>query len=137
MRKNLIIALLVGAVLPGSAFAQEWGLVEDAETPEAELVAVTWRYREEKVPFMRGLLRIAEIRDVELGRDIGDAASLLGLRFDDRTSRLTIDGVSGAFVVTVDVLDVTCELSRDVVALYVRRRHGRLLGGISEVPLWD
>lgn len=119
-------------------FAQDWGQAADAEeVPEAELVAVTWRYREEKVPFMRGLLRIANVRGVELDRGIGDAAMLLGLRYDGDTSRLTIDGVSGDIVATVDRLDVTCELSRDEVAMYVRRRHSRLFGWTSEAPLWD
>jgi hypothetical protein len=124
-------------------FAQDWRQVaaddtlEYRDAPSPDLIAVTWRHREEKVPFMRGLLRICHVRDVEQDGAIGDAGMLLRLEHDDPTSRLTVHGVSGSVVASIDRLEVACELSRDVVALFVRRRHSRFLGTSSETPLWN
>src|SRR3954467_13664637 len=67
-------------------FAQEWGwgpMLDDPDwrhAPKPELLKTTWRYREERVPFMRGTLRIAEIESCTLDPRAGDAAMLTDLR---------------------------------------------------------
>jgi hypothetical protein len=123
-------------------FAQEWGdwwpLDEDAErhdAPRPEPVRKTWRYTEERVPFMRGLLRVRHVTSFTADAEAGDAGTLLGVRYDAATRRLTIDGVSGNLAATVENLEVTAELRSDEVALHVARRHGWL--GSSSTPLGD
>ena len=66
---------------------------------------------------------------------MGDAAMLLGLEYDEGGRAVTVAGVSGYMTVTVEKLDVTAELHPDQVALYVRRRRGRLIGVVSDTPL--
>jgi hypothetical protein len=122
-------------------FAQEWEwgpMLEDPAWPDApkpELTRTTWRYREERVPFMRGTLRIADVESVAIDKGARDAAMLLGIRYDSTTRSITVEGVSGNLLVRVQRLHVTVEFLPEVV-LYVRRRHGRF-GGASDVPLWS
>jgi hypothetical protein len=122
-------------------FAQdwEWGPMLDdpawRDAPKPEFVKATWRYREERVPFMRGTLRIAAVGSVSIDRDAGDAAMLLGVRYDDVTHTVTVEGVSGDLAARVDRLEVTVELSNEI-SIWVQRRHGRF-GGVSSKPLWD
>jgi hypothetical protein len=99
------------------------------------LVKTTWRYREERVPFMRGTLRIAAVESVALDRGASDAAMLLGVRYDRDTRYVTVEGASGDLGARVHRLDVTAELVNEV-ALFVRRRYHRF-GGESDEPLWD
>jgi hypothetical protein len=122
-------------------FAQEWDgppLRDDPEwrdAPKPEPTRTTWRYREEHVPFMRGVLRIAAVEAADIDRHAGDAAMLLDTRYDADTRLVTVEGVSGDLRARVQQLDVTAELVNEV-ALVVRRRRG-LLGGASDTPLWD
>src|SRR3954464_794497 len=88
--------------------------------------------REERVPFMRGTLRIAEIESCTLDPRAGDAATLTDLRYDAIARIVTVEGVSGDVVAQVHRLDVTAELVTEV-ALWVRRRRG--LVGVPENPL--
>jgi len=120
-------------------FAQEggWGPMLDdpawRDAPKPELVRTSWRYRDERVPFVRGTLRITAVESVTLDQGAGDAAMLLELLYDSATRRLTVEGVSGDLVARVHRLDVTAELVNEV-ALYVRRRHGLL--GVSDSAEW-
>jgi hypothetical protein len=120
-------------------FAQEWDwgpMREDPawrDAPKPELTKTTWRYREERVPFVRGTLRIADVESVAIDASAGDAAMLLGIRYDTTTDCVTVEGVSGNLSAHVQRLNVSAEL-RTEIAHYVRRRHG-LLGGVSDVPL--
>ncbi len=109
-------------------FAQQWD-EDDAPTPE--LIKRTWRYREERVPLMRGTLRIEAVVSVEVDRDAGDAGMLVGLRYDERERKVTMEGISGDLHARVERLEVTAELVKEV-AMYVRRRQGLL--GESEEP---
>ena len=115
-------------------FAQE---PECQGAPRTQFVRRTWWYTEERVPFMRGVLRVGHVVAVSWDQDAGDAAMLLGVSYDDSTRRLTVRGVSGDVTAVVERLDVTAELHPDDVALYVRRRRSHLLGAESDVPLWD
>lgn len=122
-------------------FAQQWDwppLNSDPawrEAPRPALISKTWRYTEERVPFMRGALRVRAVQSVVLDPEAGDAAMLLGVEYDQTSRRLTIDGVSGNLAAVVERLQVTAELWPDDIALYVRRRRGPV--GESETPLWD
>ena len=110
-------------------FAQEWW--EPAEDdPRPELVRKTWRYREERVPFVHGVLHVRHVTSFTAEPDAGDAGMLLGVRYDANERRVTIDGVSGDLTALVDELDVAAELHPGEVARYVLRRYGRL--GSSE-----
>jgi hypothetical protein len=92
-------------------FAQEWDwgrMREDAawrDAPKPELTRATWRYREERVPFMRGALRIASVESVAIDERAGDAAMLLGIRYDVTTRAVTVEGVSGNVSAHVQDLD--------------------------------
>ncbi len=121
-------------------FAQEWEwgpMLDDPawrNAPKPELLKTAWRYQEERVPFMRGTLRIAAVESVTLDRGAGDAAMLLGLRYDSAARSVTVEGESGDLGARVHRLDVTADLANEI-ALYVRRRHGLLW--MSDQPLWD
>ncbi len=121
-------------------FAQEWEwgpMLDDPawrDAPKPELLKTTPRSREARVPFMRGTLRIAAADSVTLDRGAGDAAMLLGLRYDSAARNVTVEGVSGDLSARVHRLDVTAELVNEV-ALYVRR-HRRPFG-VSDRPLWE
>ena len=120
-------------------FAQDWFQVSDdaQDGPSPELVAVTWRYRDVRVPYPRGVLRIGNVRGVEQDGAIGDAGMLFRLEHDARAGRITVHGASGALVAEVDELDLACEVDPKVIALVVQRRYSRLFGTSSEKPLWD
>ena len=118
-------------------FAQEggWGpLLEDPawrDAPRAETVRVTWRFREERVPLMRGVLTVRNVEAVAIDDGAGDAGMLLNLSYDEGTRTLTVEGVSGNLKAVVESLDITSELRPDEVALYIRRRHS-VFGWSSE-----
>ena len=105
------------------------------DAPRVDVVRKTWRYTEQRVPFVRGVLRVRQVESVALDAEAGDAATLLGLDYDETSRRLKVEGVSGDLIAVVARIDLTAELRPDEVALYVRRRRGRL--GASDVPLFD
>jgi hypothetical protein len=121
-------------------FAQGWdGLLLDKEpewqqAPQPEVLRRTWRYTEERVPFMRGVIYVRHVESFVADAGAGDAGMLLGIDYDADTRKLRIGGVSGDLVALVGRIDVTAELRSDEFALYVSRRCGRL--GVSERPLW-
>jgi hypothetical protein len=102
------------------SFAQESGWSSMLDDPawrdaaEPEFVKATWRYREERVPFMRGTLRIAAVESVALDQGAGDPAMLLGIVYDRAAHSITVEGVSGDVKVRVSRLDVTAELVNEV-----------------------
>jgi hypothetical protein len=120
-------------------FAQtwEWGaMLSDPawrDAPRTEFVRKTWRYREERVPFMRGTLRIAAVQSYRVEEAMGDSGVLLDVRYDSDAGMVVVESVSGELHARVRRLDVAAEL-RNELALYVRRRRG-FLRGESEVPL--
>jgi hypothetical protein len=114
-------------------FAQE---SEWQGAPRTQFLRRTWRYTEERVPFMHGVLRVGHVVAVSQDENAGDAAMLLGVRYDESTRRVTVEGVSGSVTAVVERLDVTAELHPDEVALYVRRRRSHIFGAESDVPLW-
>jgi hypothetical protein len=101
-------------------FAQEWEwgpMLDDPAWRKAakpQFVKTTRRYREERVPFMRGSLRIAAVESVSIDRGAGDAAMLLGVRYDRAARTVTVEGVSGDLAARVDRLDVTAELVNEI-----------------------
>jgi hypothetical protein len=107
---------------------QDWASVEDApewqDAPQTEFVRKTWRYTEERVPFMRGELRATDVWSFIPDASAGDAGMLLSIDYDANAGKLTIRGVSGDLVAFVGRIDVTAELRPDQVALYVSRRRG-------------
>lgn len=123
------------------AFAQEpWQLDADEQSrdaPQPEFLRRTWRYEEQRVPFIRGVLRVRYVVAISADEGFGDAAMLLGTSYDEATQRLTVQGVSGNLTAVVERLGVTVEILPDEVALYIRRRRSRLTGAESDVPLWN
>jgi hypothetical protein len=119
-------------------FAQEWPAINEREGrsggQQPKSVPRSWRRKEKRVPFMRGLVSVAHVDSFAPDESAGDAGILLGISYDADARRLTIEGVSGVLAALVERIDVTVELREDEVALYVVRRRG-LLGG-SEKPLW-
>ena len=121
-------------------FAQEWDwppLNEGPEwqkAPRPEFLRKTWRFTEERVPFMRGVLRVRHVTSFSADAGVGDAGMLLDVEHDPHAGKLTIHGVSGDLAALIVRIDVTAELRPDEVALYVSRRRGRL--GSSHTPLW-
>jgi hypothetical protein len=124
-------------------FAQEWDWPPLRDSPEwqhaprATVVRRTWRYTEERVPFMSGELCIGQVTAVSQDEGIGDAAMLLRVVYEAARRLITVEGVSGDITANVERLDVRAELRADRVALHVRRRRGRLFRGESDVPLWS
>lgn len=121
-------------------FAQEWpaSLRDDPEwrdAPEPEVVRTTRRFREERVPFMAGMLQIGEAEAVELDPNSGDSGAVNLVRYSGRRRTVVVDCVSGDLQARVSRIDVTAEIVNEV-ALYVRRRTG-LLGACSENPIWE
>lgn len=111
-------------------FAQEWEwspLTEDPEwenAPRAEIVRRTWRYRDERVPFMRGMLVVRHVEVFINDPKASDAGILTGIIYDPVNRRLTLSGASGDLIAVVSALDVAAELRPDDVALTVLRRCG-------------
>ena len=104
------------------------------DAPQTEVLAKTRGYTEERVPFVRGLLVVTQVVSATLDSAAGEAAMLLGIGYEEAVRELTIEGVSGNLVARVKRLHVVAELQPNEIALYVRRRRGRI--GESEVPLW-
>ena len=121
-------------------FAQEWDSPPlDADpawqaVPQPVFVRKAWRYTEERVAFMRGVLRVADVNAFSADAGAGDAGTLLGIAYDSLSGRLTIEGVSGDLAALIGRIDVTAELHPGEVGVFVLRRRG--LFGSSERPLW-
>ena len=119
-------------------FAQQgpWGPMLDDPTwrdaPKPTLLKRTWRYREERVPFMRGTLRVGAVESVAIDPDAGDAGMLLGIRFDAGKQTVIVETASGQLAARIHRLDVNADLVNEV-ARYVRRRYGLL--GVSDALL--
>jgi hypothetical protein len=122
-------------------FAQDPGQFDADEQcrddPRPQLLRRTWRYTEERVPFIRGVLRVGHVVALSEDDEFGDAAMLLGTSYDEATRRVTVRAASGNVTAVVERLGVTVEIHPHEVALYVRRRRSRLSGAESDVPLWD
>jgi hypothetical protein len=119
-------------------FGQAWDwppLNEDPEwrdAPRTEFVRKTWRYTQERVPFMRGVLMIRQVQTFTPDARAGEAGMLLSLDHDAGSGKLTVNAVSGDLVAVVSSVDVEADLRPDEVALWVVRRRGRI--GVSERP---
>lgn len=117
----------------------EWSPLQSAPewhgAPATEVVRQTWRYTEERVPFMRGVLRIHHVLSLSSEPEWGDARMLSTVTYDETSGCVDVVGVSGNLTAVVSALQVTTELMPQEVAFFVRRRRG-LFGGASEKPLW-
>jgi hypothetical protein len=122
-------------------FLQEWEwppLDQDPDwqdAPRTEVLGKTWRYTEQRVPFMRGSLHVMHVESVSLDSASGDAAMLRAICYDTTAGQLTIEGVSGDLTARVTRLQITAELRPDEIGLRVRRRVGFV--GTSDTPLWN
>jgi hypothetical protein len=109
-------------------FAQEWDwgpMLDDPAWRDAARPQVVTRigpYRKERVPLMRGVLRIGAVESVAIDEGAGDAAMLEELRYDSAARTVTVEGISGDLRARVHRLDVTAELGSEVSRWVHRRR---------------
>jgi hypothetical protein len=99
--------------------------------PVAVLTRRTWRY-ERRVPAVRCVLRIRQVRAWSAPRGLGEPGMLNWLEWDGGRSRVTIRAGPGPeHVIDVDRLEVEVEIT-DHVDHHYRVRTGRLAGVESE-----
>ena len=94
----------------------------------------TWRFEEHRVPAVRCVLRIRQVRAWSARRGLNEPGMLDGIDWDEARSRVTIHTVTGPeHVVDVDRLEVEVEIT-DQVDRQFRVRSGRLSGIESQQP---
>jgi hypothetical protein len=100
--------------------------------PAAEHTRRTWRFEERRVPAVRCVLRVREIRAWSAQRGLEEPGMLNWIEWDGERSRVTIHPVTGPeHVIDVDRLEVEVEIT-DHVDHHYRVRVGRLAGVESQ-----
>jgi hypothetical protein len=100
--------------------------------PAAEQTRRTRRFEERRVPAVRCVLRIRQVRAWSAPLDLDEPGMLNWIEWDEARSRVTIHPVTGPeHVIDVDGLEVEVEVTDHVERAY-RVRTGRLLGVVSE-----
>jgi hypothetical protein len=92
--------------------------------PEPELVRETWRYREYRVPLLRGRLIIRRVLAVRNLDEWGDMEMLVGIDYNRRHGEVRVYA-DGALRVQVSAVDVVATIT-DEVAGALRRRNRKL-----------
>jgi hypothetical protein len=110
-------------------FSQRVDQIVGAEgLPAAEPTRRTWRFEEHRVPAVRCVLRVRQVRTWSAPLDLDELGMLDGIEWDDERSRVTVRAVTGPeHVIEVDRLEVGVEVTDQVEREY-RVRTGRLLG---------
>jgi hypothetical protein len=98
--------------------------------PAAEHTRRTRRYEERRVPAVRCMLRVRQVRAWSARRGVDGPGMLDWIEWDVERSRVTIRA-RPEHVVDVDRLEVEVEVT-DHVDHHYRVRSGRLVGGESE-----
>jgi hypothetical protein len=114
-------------------FSQRVDQIIDVDgLPATEQTRRTWRFEERRVPAVRCVLRIRQVRAWSARRGLNEPGMLNWIEWDEDHSRLTIHTVSGPeHQIDVDRLDVEVQVT-DRVDHHYRIRVGRLTGLESE-----
>jgi hypothetical protein len=100
--------------------------------PAAQPTRRTWRFEEHRVPAVRCVLRIRQVRAWSARRGLDEPGMLNWIEWDEEQSRVRIHAVTGPeHVIDVDRLEVEVEIT-DHVDHHYRVRVGRLAGVTSE-----
>jgi hypothetical protein len=100
--------------------------------PAAQQTRRTWRFEERRVPAVRCVLRIRNVRAWSAPLDLDEPGMLNWIEWEEQRSRVTVHTVTGPeHVIDVDRLEVEVEVTDHVEREY-RVRTGRLLGVVSE-----
>ena len=100
--------------------------------PAARETRRTWRFEEQRVPLVRCVLRIRQVRAWSAPLDLDEPGMLNWIEWDEGRSRVTVHTVTGPeHVIDIDRLEVEVEIT-DQVEREHRVRTGRLLGVETE-----